>query len=277
EREYRLDYTLHNFPKPTIAWGHGIVMGGGLGILSACQYRLATQTTRIAMPEITIGLFPDAGATWTFNNMDPAWSHFIALTGANLNGKDGILVGMITHLINHNLKSEFLKQLAQVQWQSDISGQIEVILKKFSEISEPFPESQLDNHRQLIRNTINRVLSTTDPNLALIDAMADWPEDKWLTRAKTSFLNGSPTTAAIIIEQFQRAASMTMKEMFKMELTIAVNCSRHSDFQEGVRALLIEKDLKPKWSYPYGQVPRAHIERHFYSPWANHPLDNLTE
>jgi len=277
EREYRLDYTLHNFPKPTIAWGHGIVMGGGLGILSACQYRLATQTTRIAMPEITIGLFPDAGATWTFNNMDPAWSHFIALTGANLNGKDGILVGMITHLINHNLKSEFLKQLAQVQWQSDISGQIEVILKKFSEISEPFPESQLDNHRQLIRNTINRVLSTTDPNLALIDAMADWPEDKWLTRAKTSFLNGSPTTAAIIIEQFQRAASMTMKEMFKMELTIAVNCSRHSDFQEGVRALLIEKDLKPKWSYPYGQVPRAHIERHFYSPWATHPLDNLTE
>jgi enoyl-CoA hydratase/carnithine racemase len=277
EREYRLDYCLHNFPKPTIAWGHGIVMGGGLGILSACQFRIATQTTRIAMPEITIGLFPDAGATWTFNKMNPAWSHFIALTGASLNGNDGMLTGMISHLINHTLKPEFLQQLTQVQWQSDASGQIESVLKKLSSTGQPFPESQFDNHSQLIKNTMNTTLDAVDPQLALIETMADWPQDKWLNRAKSSFLNGCPTTAGIIIEQFQRAKSMTMKEMFKMELTIAVNCSRNSDFQEGVRALLIEKDLTPKWSYPYGQVPHAHIERHFDSPWTKHPLDNLPD
>ncbi|MGK0463502.1 MAG: enoyl-CoA hydratase/carnithine racemase, partial [Candidatus Azotimanducaceae bacterium] len=62
EREYRLDYLIQTYSKPTVVWGHGIVMGGGLGVMSACSHRVGTETTRIAMPEITIGLFPDAGA-----------------------------------------------------------------------------------------------------------------------------------------------------------------------------------------------------------------------
>ena len=277
EREYRLDYNLRNFPKPTLAWGHGIVMGGGLGILSACQFRIATETTRIAMPEITIGLFPDAGATCTFNLMHPIWSHFIALTGANLNGNDGLMVGMISHLVNHKLKARFLQELGQINCQTDVTPQVAAILDGLNEHSEPFPDSLLEQHRELITDSMEAALSAKDPSLALLQAMTHWPEDKWLARAKASLLNGSPTTAAIIIEQFRRAKSMTMKEMFKMELTIAVNCSRHQDLQEGVRALLIEKDLKPDWTYAYGEVPEAHIENHFKPPWTTHPLNNLPD
>jgi enoyl-CoA hydratase/carnithine racemase len=277
EREYRLDYSLRNFPKPTIAWGHGIVMGGGLGILSACQFRIATETTRIAMPEITIGLFPDAGATCTFNQMSPIWSHFIALTGANLNGKDGLMVGMVSHLVTHKLKTRFLHDLVQVNCQTDVSAQIAAILEDLNGHSGPFPDSLLEKHHQLINHDMETALSAEDPNLELLQAMSSWPDDKWLSRAKTSLQRGSPTTAAIIIEQFRRAKSMTMKEMFKMELTIAVNCSRHHDYQEGVRALLIEKDLNPKWTYAYGEVPEDHIQDHFKSPWISHPLDNLAD
>ena len=67
--EYRLDYTIHCFPKPVIAIGHGVVMGGGLGIFSACRYRLVTPDVTLAMPEITIGLFPDVGASWFLNRL----------------------------------------------------------------------------------------------------------------------------------------------------------------------------------------------------------------
>ncbi|MBT3425536.1 MAG: enoyl-CoA hydratase/isomerase family protein [Gammaproteobacteria bacterium] len=277
EREYRLDYNLRNFSKPTIAWGHGIVMGGGLGILSACQFRIGTETTRIAMPEITIGLFPDAGATCTFSRMPSIWSHFIALTGANLNSKDGLMVGMISHLVTDKLKTRFVQELTQINCRTDLAPQITAILEDLSGHSEPFPDSLLEKHRELITDGMETALSAEDPNLELLQSMASWPEDKWLNRAKTSLQSGSPTTAAIIIEQFRRAKSMTMKEMFKMELTIAVNCSRHQDFQEGVRALLIEKDLKPDWTYAYGEVPEAHIQAHFKSPWISHPLDNLAD
>ena len=68
-REYRMNYTLHTYPKPIICWGHGIVMGGGLGVMAGCSHRVVTEATRIAMPEITIALFPDVGGSWFLNHM----------------------------------------------------------------------------------------------------------------------------------------------------------------------------------------------------------------
>ena len=68
-REYRMNFTLHTYPKPIICWGSGIVMGGGLGILAGCHIRIVTETTRIAMPEVTIALFPDVGGSWFLNRM----------------------------------------------------------------------------------------------------------------------------------------------------------------------------------------------------------------
>ena len=68
-REYRMNYTLHTYPKPLVCWGHGIVMGGGLGVMAGCSHRVVTETTRIAMPEVTIALFPDVGGSWFLNHM----------------------------------------------------------------------------------------------------------------------------------------------------------------------------------------------------------------
>lgn len=68
-REYAMNYLLHTYPKPIICWGHGVVMGGGLGILAGCSHRLVSERTRIGMPEITIALFPDVGGSWFLNRM----------------------------------------------------------------------------------------------------------------------------------------------------------------------------------------------------------------
>ncbi|MDN5849582.1 MAG: enoyl-CoA hydratase/isomerase family protein, partial [Nitrococcus sp.] len=69
ETEYRLDYQIHTYPKPVLCWGHGIVIGGGLGLMAGASHRVVTETSHIAMPEITIGLYPDIGATWFLNRM----------------------------------------------------------------------------------------------------------------------------------------------------------------------------------------------------------------
>lgn len=274
EREYRLDFDLRQYPKPTIAWGHGIVMGGGLGIFSACQYRIVTERTRMAMPEITIGLFPDAGATFTFSQMDPVWSHFLALTGAQINGHDAILVGMADVLIKHDQKDAFMAMLSERPAESATPEHIQATISRFSE-QGPSPESLLEAHEDSIRPVFTQALASENPIARLASSVKAWPESAFLDRAKQSFLQGSPTTAAIIVEQFQRARSMSLDAMFMMELNIAVACSRQGEFQEGVRALLIEKDNAPNWQHILGEVPTEVVEAHFQSHWTQHPLANL--
>ena len=93
-REYRMNYILHRYPKPVICWGHGVVMGGGLGILAACSHRVVSERTRIGMPEVTIALFPDVGGSWFLNKMPGQVGRFLALTAANINASDAIFCGL---------------------------------------------------------------------------------------------------------------------------------------------------------------------------------------
>lgn len=275
EREYRLDFDLHRYPKPTLAWGHGIVMGGGLGIFSACAFRIATEKTRMAMPEITIGLFPDAGATYTFSRMDPVWAYFLALTGAQISGADAQHVGMADRLIQHGLKDDCLTALAALDPSQPLSPQISEILIRLQAASSDLPEPQLPDYEPIIRPSIEAALSSNNPIKTLAASAQNWPDGQFLNRAKSSFLKGSAITAEIVIEQFKRAESQDLLAMFQMELNVAVACSRQGEFTEGVRALLIEKDGQPQWRFKLGEVPEAVVQSHFEAPWPVHPMADL--
>src|SRR5262245_64922932 len=93
-REYRLDYRIHTYPKPVLCWGHGIVMGGGIGLMSGASHRVVTERSRLAMPEIGIGLYPDVGGTWVLGRMPGGLGLFLALTGASLDASDALLSGV---------------------------------------------------------------------------------------------------------------------------------------------------------------------------------------
>lgn len=283
EQEYRLDYLIHTYPKPTIAWAHGIVMGGGLGIMGACDYRIGTERTRIAMPEITIGLFPDAGASYLFSKMERHWAYFLAWTGCSINGNDSLLVGFASHLLRHEQKSEFINELQSANWSHDPQEVIANIIQSFEAASDTartnvFPDSKLLEHENLIVEMMSECLSSDNPVATFVNALPRLKGDTWLERAASAFASGTPTTAQIIERQFRITKDISLKEMLKIELIIAVQCARHSDFAEGVRALLIEKDNKPMWQFDeMGQVPESWIDEHFIAPWEIHPLDDLPE
>ncbi|KAG0921480.1 hypothetical protein G6F32_015082 [Rhizopus arrhizus] len=88
EHEYRLDYRIHTYPKPVLCWGHGIVMGGGIGLMMGASHRVVSEPSRLAMPEVSIGLFPDVGGSWLLNRMPGRIGLFLALTGAHMNTAD---------------------------------------------------------------------------------------------------------------------------------------------------------------------------------------------
>src|SRR5262249_60938521 len=102
EHEYRLDYRIHTFPKPILCWGHGIVMGGGIGLLAGASHRVVTPRSRLAMPEISIGLYPDVGGTWVLGRMQGRLGLFLALTGAPLTASDARFAGIADHAVRHS-------------------------------------------------------------------------------------------------------------------------------------------------------------------------------
>ncbi len=280
EEEYRLDYFLHRYDKPIVAWANGFVMGGGLGVMGACSHRIGTENSRVALPEITIGLFPDAGATWFLANMPVHLAHFIAWTGCQLNAADAQKVGLIDRVMQSSDKSRMMKSLLANSWniRDNNYAKLDQLLPKLTPKAARLPDSELAKHEIDIASVVGSCMSTDRPAIAfdeLLDSMD--MESEWLARAAATFRAGSTTTAHLIPEQIKRAKGLDLKDMFKLELNIALQCSRKPDFVEGVRARLIDRDNEPKWHYPtLGEVPEDWIDEHFTLPLeGRHPLEDL--
>ena len=282
--EYALNYALHQYKKPILAWGHNVVMGGGLGLLGACSHRVGTRQTRIAMPEITIGLFPDAGGSWYLSRMRSRLGYFMGLTGCQLAAGDAVSLGLVNHLIEHESKAAVLDGLGNLKWTRDPTRNRQCLTEHLypyeiddGALSENVLPVNLLRFEDRIDALLHACLNAADDAVenstgqyqydffdAFERGLDALPKDKWLDQAKETYRNGCPMTAHIFLEQMCRCEGMTLEEMFKMELTIAYECLRRPDFPEGVRALLIDKDRSPKWSYPnYQAVPGDEVMEHF--------------
>ncbi len=277
-REYRLDYQIHNYSKPLVCWGNGIVMGGGLGLMAGANYRVVTETSRIAMPEVSIGLYPDVGGTFFLNRMPGRVGLFLGLTAASLNAADARYVGLGDRFIRHAMKAEMLERLMAHDWEPGLEGMhhgVNSVLRTLEQASlEVLPASQVLAH-------FEQISSLTD-HYRLEDIVAGLlaleTDDKWLQRAQGAVRHGSPAAMRMIFRQLQRGRHLSLKEVFIAELDLSVNCATAGEFAEGVRALLIDKDNQPDWRFKSLQdVDEAWIDALFRSPWEGqqHPLADL--
>ncbi|MFN8635180.1 MAG: enoyl-CoA hydratase/isomerase family protein [Chloroflexota bacterium] len=275
EREYRLDNRIHTFPKPILCWGHGYVMGGGIGLLAGASHRVATPRTRLAMPEISIGLYPDVGGSWLLPRLPGRSGLFLALTGAPLNAADARLAGLADAVLPHESLPAALEALASERWQGDRAADdahLTELLARFA--TDGLPPSNLDAHLARIDATIgDDSLEQIVPRLALLAGDAD----PWLAQAGATFAHGSPTSAALSFELQRRARDLSLADVFRLEYQASVGCSVHHDFAEGVRALLIDKDKSPRWQpATLAEVSPDMIEDHLRPRFAGpHPLRDL--
>lgn len=278
EKEYRLDYLIHTFKKPILIWGHGIVMGGGLGIMQGGTLRIATEKTMMAMPEITIGLYPDVGASYFLRNCPSNSGFYLAITGTRVNGAEALWLDLADHFIAHEHKEAFCEKL----FQATFHGNFEKDKTLLQKIAEDFSAKSLAS---LPENTIEKEIAFVEE---IASCQSPQELDKkmksfatlntWAQRGVDSFRKGSPSSLGIIFEQFRRGKTLSLKEAFQMEWNISVQCSRHPDFREGVRALLIDKDNDPKWtpkSIP--ELSSEWISEHFELPegYEQSPLEDL--
>ena len=274
QTEYQLDYLIHRYSKPLIVWGQGIVMGGGIGLMSGASHRVVTESSRLAMPEITIGLYPDVGGTWFLNHAPGRTGLFLGLTGANINAADALFVGLADRFVPAAKKTEVIAALQQVNWSAasrEHAGQVSHVLREFEDLAA-LPVSPVREHYDLIQQ-----LTDGDNCAAIVqNIVSHTTEESWLGKAIATLKKGCPMTAHLVYEQLQRGKKWSLEDVFRNELIMSVQCCLHPDFPEGVRALLVDKDGKPQWQHAsVAAVPAAWIEQHFESPWPQHPLHSL--
>ncbi|ANU07209.1 enoyl-CoA hydratase/isomerase family protein [Paraurantiacibacter namhicola] len=231
--EYRLNHLMFTYPKPIIAFMDGVTMGGGVGISQPCKYRVATENTMFAMPEGSIGLFPDVGAGWYLPRLPGRTGQFLALTGARLDGAECLWAGLATHYI----ESEKLAQVkARIVAQP---GDVEAILL---EVSSTPPEARLAGNAE----TIDRLFAsdTLEEIIAALEADAS----EWAGKELKAVRAKCPATSKVALRQFVHGAAMQdFADNMAMEYRIASRMIMRPDFTEGVRAVLVDKDHDPKW------------------------------
>ncbi|SDB07278.1 Enoyl-CoA hydratase/carnithine racemase [Pseudidiomarina indica] len=277
-QEYRLDYAIHTFPKPFIVWGHGIVMGGGMGLMNGASHRIVTERSLLAMPEITIGLYPDVGATHFLNQMPAGCGLFLGLTGAHMNATDALFLNLADHFVASTSKADVINGLQAIQWGDTAAlnhEKVTDLLNQFSARDGALrPASQVEAQLPLLK----KLTSGPDVVSVVQQILADNTDDPWVTRARNNLAGGCPMTAHIVWNQLQHGADLSLADCFRLELTLSVNCAVKGDFAEGVRALLIDKDKQPNWQHAsVADVEAETIDEFFTSPWdaAEHPLAHL--
>ena len=274
--EYRLDYRIHTYKKPIICWGHGVVMGGGIGLMAGASHRIVTPKTRMAMPEITIGLYPDVGGSWILPKLPGKIGNFLAVTGAIVNAGDALFASLADHILEHEHHIQLIEVIKSSTWYGDRENdslQVTNILENLSK-GVQVPESQLKKHFERINQVIGND-GLHDIAARLRDMSRD--EDPWLAQAAMTFMKGSPTSAVLGLEMQKRAQYLSLADTFRLELQASLGCCVHPDFYEGVRALLVDKDKNPKWSpASIFEVTPDWIESHLEPRFENgHPLDCL--
>jgi len=248
--EYQVDQLIHEFTKPILVWGDGYIMGGGIGLFAGASHKVVTEKTLLAMPEVTIGLYPDVGASWFLNKVSNNTGLFLGITGAIFNAVDALNIGLANVAIKSSVKSEVISSLSNVQWQTNHENYelLDKALNKFVQQSEQAFASITSNvveHQAIIKQ-----LTNFDNGADIYQAiLALDTESDWLQRAQAKLRKGSPLSALIIYQQLLISKDFTLEQCFASELNLSLRCCQYPEFSEGVRALLVDKDKSPRWQY----------------------------
>ncbi len=231
--EYRLNHLLFTYPKPTAVFMDGIVMGGGVGISRPCKYRIATDRTLLAMPETSIGLFPDVGGGWHLSRLLGRLPQFLALTGARLDGAECFALGLATHYV----ANEDVEQL-----KADIASDPDRIDAYLAHAQAAPPPARIKANR----DKICRLFAAETLEGIMVDLEADGSE--WALTELATLRGKSPTACKVSLRLLDEGARMRdFAGEMGMEYALMAHVSHHPDFAEGVRALLVDKDNAPRW------------------------------
>ncbi|KAF5813273.1 putative 3-hydroxyisobutyryl-CoA hydrolase [Helianthus annuus] len=248
-KQYSLDYLLGTYKKPLIAIINGIVMGGGAGLSMHAAFRIVTENTIFAMPEASIGSVPDVGSSHFLSRLPGFFGEYVALTGVRLNGIELVQCGLATHFV-HSKDLASLENALSMMASSDAKNttKISEIINNYA--NERDIKTENANSRLEI---INKCFSkeTVEDILLALETFAVDRNEKWIFDAIKSIKSASPLCIKLALKLIREGRSQKLEHCLAREHLVVSHLLRRTvdaDFYEGPRAMLIDKDRKPRWS-----------------------------
>jgi enoyl-CoA hydratase len=252
--EYPLNTAIKNYRKPYIALIDGIAMGGGIGISVHGSHRVAFDRCSFAMPEVSIGFFPDVGATWFLPRMPGELGTFCALTGERFDAADGVAADIATHRVPSSRYGALVDGLTG-------TVSVDAVLSAFSEpVGEgPIAAKRAAIDRLFAGDTVEAILAALDT-----EAASQSNDAEWAARTAALMRTKSPTSLKLSLAQVRFGASADFATCMRTEFRIVSRIIHGHDFYEGVRAVIVDKDNKPVWQpATLADVSDTEIARHF--------------
>jgi enoyl-CoA hydratase len=249
--EYQLNRRIKRYSKPYIALVDGIVMGGGVGVSAHGARLIAGERFAFAMPEVGIGFFPDVGATYLLPRLPHRVGAYLAMTALRANAGDAVALGLAQAMIPGARMGEFAAALED-------GASIDSAILQFA---APPPPSGILAHAKLIEHCFRH--STRTQIVSALGKAAD-AGSQFASAAMEAMLGKSPTSQAIALGQMEAGRSLSFEEAMTLEFRIVSRICRGHDFYEGVRALIVDKDNKPRWRPSAdGEVSSAEVSAYF--------------
>lgn len=253
--EYQLNQYINDYPKPYVALMDGITMGGGVGISLHGSYPVASENFTFAMPETGIGFFPDIGASYLLARCPDNFGVYLGLTGNRLNAEDALQLGLVKYVIHSSDFSQILTSLLEIDLSFNARNRVEHCLETFTKptlaasITDIYPEVK----NCFAAHNVEDILSQ------LASSSSEWAQQTWKNLAKKA-----PLSLKVTLQQILFAKDKSLEECLAMDLHLVKHFMQDSDFYEGVRALLVDKDKSPKWKPSIlDEVSSSMVDRYF--------------
>ncbi|MEY3698268.1 MAG: hypothetical protein RL631_921 [Pseudomonadota bacterium] len=280
--EYRLNHLIHRYPKPCLVFMDGVVMGGGMGLAQGASVRIATEHTKMAMPETLIGLFPDVGGGYFLSRCQGALGEYLGLTGQVLDGAQAVYAGLADVLCPSSALPALWDALPHQAW-SHPQATIQQLLQPCQDATHGAKNTVPDWWHPVYEDVFS-LPTVSDITAALLQHPASVSE-----AASQALQKRSPLMLAVTLQQIRRARHMGLADALRMERDLVRHCFHplhlgigpaSSETVEGIRALAIDKDHQPRWSASSAnEITDDMVWPFFESPWPlqAHPLRDLSD
>ena len=240
-QEYVMNARIAKYPKPYVAFMDGLVMGGGVGLSGHARHRVVTEKTKLAMPEVGLGFFPDVGGTWLLTRIPGEIGTFFGLTGQTMNGPDAIFARFADAVVP-STKLPALREALTTIRPGATSAEVDKVIAGFAtgESAGPVAARQASIDRWFAHDRMEDIFAELTR------------DDSEFAQSALKVLNEkSPRGMVVTLKLLRLARNVaSLEECLVREYRAALEVFRSDDFREGVRAAVIDKDRNPRWSPP---------------------------
>jgi enoyl-CoA hydratase/carnithine racemase len=246
EEEYALDQYIHAYIKPLMALMNGFVLGGGMGLVQGASLRVISERTRMGMPEVGIGYFPDVGGSYFLSRLPNNLGIYMGLTGNHVNAADALYAGLADYSVPHEQFAELERCLDQQDWSMPPLQALTNLLVSMgcTELPDaPFKALFPAIEKHFAHDSVAAIRQSL--------AAEEHPEYRdWAAETLRVIDSRSPLSVSVTLEMLRRGRTLSLADCFAMELHLDRQWFDQGDIIEGVRALIVDKDKNPRWNPP---------------------------